>query len=166
MISHAGGRGGSTRRSWIWQQTPLPWTSLSIHVQLGPSEHTCRELKSIWIGEKMYSSVTVEANEAGRTECPSLDSSQAGVVPSSNQELTTNATARIWGAIKHVDYYPATVLGLDLSTKTLIHLLATTLRILNIEEGIVRLYCHHLNRPSQVRLGWFLSIGEEGLIVK
>ena len=96
------GEVGSTRTLWIWQPTP-PFF-------LGPREHTCfgaySELKRIWIGEKMYSTVmerTVETSEAGRTEWPSLESR---VVPSFRwrvEELASNAAPKISWAIKRLD---------------------------------------------------------------
>ena len=63
--------------------------SLAAHPpSLGPREHIClasySEFKSISIGEKTYSNVTertVEANEAGRTEWPSLESSGTPCCP-------------------------------------------------------------------------------------
>ena len=69
-----------------WQHKNTLNLAANPTVFLGPREHTCfgaySELKRIWIGEKMYSTVmerTVETSEAGRTEWPSLESR---VVPS------------------------------------------------------------------------------------
>ena len=76
----------------------MPWRLLRVQEDLD------------WV-EKMYSSVmerTVEANEAGRTEWPSLESSGALCCPiiqttERDKELQSNAGAKISRAIKHVD---------------------------------------------------------------
>ena len=85
-----------------WQHKNTLNLAANPTVFLGPREHTCfgaySELKRIWIGEKMYSTVmerTVETSEAERTEWPSLESR---VVPSFRwrvEELASNAAPKI-----------------------------------------------------------------------
>ena len=149
---------------------------------LGPREHIClasySEFKSISIGEKTYSNVTertVEANEAGRTEWPSLESSGTPCCPI----IQTKNCRVMLGPRFHeqlnmltISRRPNNLVWADSASK--IHhqksvcfqaqpnITSFILKTFDIEEGIVRLYCHQLNSPSEVRLGWFLSIGEEG----